>query len=250
MIENSTVARQLAHRTIRAFKNQPVAPEMISELIAVAQHTATSNFQQAFSVISVTDLAKKQQIAAISKQPYVADNGHLFVFIADQHRNQQIGAEMGTTANHLGGADRFLQAWSDTSLAVQNTVVAAESLGLGAVILGSILNDAQQLIDILELPQLTFPVLGLAIGWPDQAPQLKPRLPERFVHFENTYQLPKPVKPQLADYDARVHEYYDLRDANRRVDTFTNQVQQRLSLQPEKRAELLQVLQRQGFLLE
>jgi len=90
----------------------------------------------------------------------------------------------------------------------------------------------------------------LAIGWPDQAPQLKPRLPERFVHFENTYQLPMPVKPQLADYDARVHEYYDLRDANRRVDTFTNQVQQRLSLQPEKRAELLQVLQRQGFLLE
>lgn len=250
MIENSTVARQLAHRTIRAFKNQPVAPEMISELIAVAQHTATSNFQQAFSVISVTDLAKKQQIAAISKQLYVADNGHLFVFIADQHRNQQIGAEMGTTANHLGGADRFLQAWSDTSLAVQNTVVAAESLGLGAVILGSILNDAQQLIDILELPQLTFPVLGLAIGWPDQTPQLKPRLPERFVHFENTYQLPMPVKPQLADYDARVHEYYDLRDANRRVDTFTNQVQQRLSLQPEKRAELLQVLQRQGFLLE
>ncbi|ANK59451.1 NADPH-dependent oxidoreductase [Loigolactobacillus backii] len=250
MLKEATIAQQLDHRTIRAFKQQPVTAELISELVAVAQHTATSNFQQAFSVISVTDPDKKKQIAAVSNQKYVADNGHLFIFVADQHRNQQIGAEMGKTANHLGDTDHFLAAWSDASLAVQNTVVAAESLGLGAVILGSILNDAQKIIDILQLPQLTFPVLGLAIGWPDQKPQLKPRLPERFVHFENTYQLPTPVKPDLVDYDAKVHEYYDLRDANRRVDTFTNQVQKRLMLRPAKRAELLPVLRRQGFLLE
>lgn len=250
MIKESTIAQQLDHRTIRAFTKQPVAPEIIEQLVSVARHTATSNFQQAFSVISVTDQTKKQQIAAISKQPYVAANGHLFIFVADQHRNQQIGAEMGETENQLGGADRFLQAWSDATLAVQNTEVAAESLGLGTVILGSILNDAQKLIDLLQLPQLTFPVLGLAIGWPDQAPQLKPRLPEKFVHFENSYQLPTPVEPQLTDYDAVVHQYYDLRDANRRVDTFTNQVQQRLAMVPEKRGELLAVLRRQGFLLE
>ncbi|MFD1317101.1 NADPH-dependent oxidoreductase [Loigolactobacillus zhaoyuanensis] len=250
MTAKSTIEQQLDHRTIRAFTKQPVAPAIIEQLVSVARHTATSNFQQAFSVISVTDPAKKEQIAAIAKQPYVAANGHLFVFVADQHRDQQIGAEMGKTENHLGGTDRFLQAWSDTTLAVQNTEVAAESLGLGTVILGSILNDTQQLIDILALPQLTFPVLGLAIGWPDQKPQLKPRLPERFVHFENTYQLPAPLRPQLAEYDAVVHQYYDLRDTNRRVDTFTNQVKARLALQPEKRAEMLTVLHRQGFLLE
>ncbi|MFD0898462.1 NADPH-dependent oxidoreductase [Loigolactobacillus binensis] len=250
MTDNETIQQQLDHRTIRAFTEQPIAPALISQLVAVAQHTATSHFQQAFSVISVTDPAEKKQIAAISGQNYVADNGHLFIFIADQHRNQQIGVEMGQPKNHLGSADRFLAAWSDASLAVQNTVVAAESLGLGTVILGSILNDCQQMIDILALPQLTFPVLGLALGWPNQQPQLKPRLPEQFVHFENSYQLPLPIKAALTDYDAAVHEYYDLRDTNRRVDTFTNQIQQALLQQPAKRAAMLHVLHQQGFLLE
>lgn len=59
---------------------------------------------------------------------------------------------------------------------MQNTVNATESMGLGAVILGSILNDAAQLIELLQLPKLTFPVLGLEVGYPDQEPQLKPRL--------------------------------------------------------------------------
>ncbi len=41
---------------------------------------------------------------------------------------------------------------------------AAYSLGLGCVILGSLLNDVPALIDLLNLPEYTYPVLGLAIG--------------------------------------------------------------------------------------
>lgn len=247
---NAEIARQLNHRTIRALTAQPLSQEIIDTLVNVARHTATSQFQQAFSIISITDPELKAAIRKITKQSYVGANGHLFIFVADEYRNATIGQEMGNAHHSLGNTDRTIAAFSDAILAVQNTVNAAESMGLGTVILGSILNDAAQLIELLQLPKLTFPVLGLEVGYPDQEPQLKPRLPENFMHFQNTYQLPEPIVPQLKDYDEIVHNYYDLRETNQRVDTFTNQIYQRLNNVPEKRHELLQTLRQQGFLNE
>src|SRR5699024_4422207 len=84
-------------------------------------------------------------------------------------------------------------------------------------------NDPQKIIEVLNLPKMTFPVLGLQIGIPDQEPQLKPRLPLKFIAFDNDY--PKEIKlSDLSDYAQEVTTYYDLRDANRRIDSFTNQI--------------------------
>lgn len=71
----------------------------------------------------------------------------------------------------------------------QNVVTAAESLGLGTVYLGSILNDSERICEILNLPELTFPVIGLGIGYPNQKPQLKPRMDMRLRVFENSYKF-------------------------------------------------------------
>src|SRR5699024_10946637 len=84
-------------------------------------------------------------------------------------------------------------------------------------------NDPQKIIEVLNLRKMTFPVLGLPIGIPDQEPQLKPRLPLKFIACDNDY--PKEIKlSDLSDYDQEVTTYYDLRDANRRIDSFTNQI--------------------------
>lgn len=64
-------------------------------------------------------------------------------------------------------------------------VIAAESLGIGAVLLGSILNQVDELVDLLNLPELVVPVLGIPLGYPDQEPQMKPRMPKELIHFEN-----------------------------------------------------------------
>ncbi|WP_238595677.1 hypothetical protein [Loigolactobacillus backii] len=55
---NTTLALLTHHKTIRQFKPQPIATDIIEKLIATAQHTATSNFCQNYSIISVTDSAK------------------------------------------------------------------------------------------------------------------------------------------------------------------------------------------------
>lgn len=51
----------------------------------------------------------------------------------------------------------------------------------------------------------------------------------------------------LKEYDEEMMEYYDLRDSNRRRDTFTHQVLVRFEQVIEKRTEMLRVVKKQGF---
>ena len=59
--------------------------------------------------------------------------------------------------------------------------------GLGYCYLGTTVYQPQAIIDLLELPKLTFPVATLTVGWPDEEPPMSDRLPlESFIH-EETY---------------------------------------------------------------
>ena len=251
MIHNQTIDNQLNHRTIRAFKDQSLTADQLQTLYAAASHTSTSMFMQQFSILHLTDPQLRQAVREISGQPYVGANGDLLIFVVDLYRNQQIRHQMGNDDGRLHTTDIFMQAVEDTVLALQNTLVAAESMGLGGVILGSIKNDPARLVKVLKLPKMTMPLLGLQVGIPNQQPQLKPRLPLDFIAFDNHYPTEFDVH-DLADYDHDVHQYYDLRDANRRVDSFTNQINgAKLNLgDPDKRDNLAQVLQEQGLALD
>lgn len=85
-----TIKNQLNHKSIRKFKNKILTNDEINLLVDVARHTATSNFRQAYSIISITDQKIKDELAIIGNQPYIAMAPHLFVFVVDQRRNQQI----------------------------------------------------------------------------------------------------------------------------------------------------------------
>lgn len=250
MIHNPTIDTQLNHRSIRAFKDQKLSPEELETLEEVASHTSTSNFLQQFSILHITDEKTRAAIREISNQQYVGGNGDLFIFVVDLFRNQQIRHQAGKDDGRLHTTDLFNQAADDATLACQNMLVAAESMGLGGVILGSIKNDPAKLIEVLGLPKMTMPYLGLQVGRPDQDPQLKPRLPLTLVAFEDHYPKAFPLE-DFADYDQKVTQYYDLRDANKRIDSFTNQINgDKINDRPTKRDQLLQVLHQQGLCLK
>lgn len=147
---------------------------------------------------------------------------------------------------------RFTQAQNDAVLALHAMETAAYSLGLGCVILGSILNDIPGVIDALKLPKYTYPVLGLAIGKPDQEPALKPRMPREMQFFENMYPADDAATDTLTaldDFDAEVHQYYDLRQTDRPVDAFSDQIAT-VSGQDVSRQTLLPKAAAQGFELD
>lgn len=103
------------------------------------------------------------------------------------------------------------------------------------------------MVKILNLPKMTYPVLGVQVGVPDQEPQLKPRLPLEFISFENEYPHDFSIE-NLASYDEVVQTYYDLRDANKRIDSFTNQIgSAKLDNRETHRSQILEVLHEQGL---
>jgi FMN reductase (NADPH) len=250
MLHNPIVDLITNHRSIRKFKDQPLSEEQLQTLYAAASQTSTSMFMQQFSILHVTDAKLRKDVQSISGQPYVGANGELFVFVVDLYRNQQIRRQLGKDDGRLHTTDIFFQAVEDTVLALQNFLTAAESLGLGGVILGSIKDDPAELVRVLDMPKMTLPLLGLQVGVPDQEPQLKPRLPKEQIAFENHYPTDFKVD-NLHEYDEVVTTYYDLREANRRIDSFTKQISGvKLAVHDTSRDKLAATIQSQGLALD
>lgn len=246
---NDTIALQLAHRTIRAYKEQPLTDAEVTTLMDVARHTATASYLQACTILHITDPQIREKIAAASGQPYVGGiAGDLFIFLVDMYRNSRIRAEQGVSSEPLSSMNLFLAAAEDALLSAQNVVVAAESMGLGTVYLGSILADPRGVVEALQLPPLTFPILGMIVGHPDQEPGMKPRLPISVMSARNTYPRVESYTELLADYDREVTEYYDLRSGSR-LESFTHLVGTAIGVGGAHVSPILEVLHEQGLCL-
>jgi len=244
---NETIKKQLDHRSIREFKNEPIPQETIDLLMEVAKRTATSSSLQASSIIRITDPQLKLKISEISRQEYISRIPLFLIFIVDQYRNNQIAVEQGVITEAATGMDGFLQSFTDAVLMAQNVTSAAESMNLGTLFIGSILNDTATLSNLLDLPPLTFPVLGLAIGVPNQSPDLKPRMSMDLRVFENHYERYDNYLSKIKAYDEQLQTYYDLRDTNRRVDSFSLLIAKRMTNPNLRRSEILNIVAAQGF---
>lgn len=250
MIHNATIDQQVNHRSIRKFKDQQLTEEQLTTLYTVFQHTATSLFMQNATLLHITDETKRAKIRELCGQKYVGAQGDLFIFVVDLYRNQQIRQQLGKDDGRLHTTDIFFQGLDDTLLAWQNVANAVESMGLGYVPLGTINDHPLAMLDVLDLPKLTFPALGMQVGVPDQEPQLKPRLPLEFTTFENEYPRDFAVD-NLKDYDQVVTTYYDLRDTNKRIDSFTKQITgEKLNTKAIDRDELPELLHKQELCLD
>ena len=61
-----------------------------------------------------------------------------------------------------------------------------------------------------DLPHQVFPLFGLCLGWPDQDPELKPRLPLSVTLKEETYDERTDAE-NIATYDEQMRAYYHAR---------------------------------------
>lgn len=246
---NSILEQLTHHRSIRHFENKSLSSEQVAQLVDAAQHASTSTFLQQYSIISVTDPETLKQIAKITGHGWMLNAGHYFVMIADQYRNLKIAQQNDADAYILHTTDKFLASTFDVAIATENIMVAAESMGLGGTIMGSVLNDPRKMIELLDLPELTFPLLGIALGYPKDKPELKPRLPKSAFHFSNHYNLGGNFQPELLQYDQLVSEYYKERSTNDRTETFTHHIVSELSRGHDVRSDLFAIIREQGLML-
>jgi nitroreductase len=193
----------LAHRSVRAYLPDALPPGTLELLVAAAQSAPTSSNLQPWSVVAVEGKAHKARLAALAHDQKQIHEAPLFlVWLADLSRLRRVASAAGTASDGLDYLESFVLAVIDATLAAQNAVVAAESLGLGTVYIGAIRNETEKVAAELDLPPGVFPVFGLTVGKPDPArpADVKPRLPQAAVLHRETYQTAS-ESDALAAYD-------------------------------------------------
>ena len=232
------------HRSIRKYTDEPIPDETVDEIVRAGLSAATSSNLQGTTVIRVRNPETRAAIATVAGgQAYVETAAAFFVWCADLHRSA-VACEMAGGELSAGMTEHFIIATVDCALAAQNAVVAAESLGLGICYIGGIRNDPAKVAELLELPEQVYPVFGLCLGWPDQDPDLKPRLPISVTLKEETYDE-EGDRAGIEAYDARMREYYLERTGGRLDRTWTSDMSALLG--KESRPHMRSFLAERGF---
>ena len=192
-----------AHRSIRTYKPDPIPESILEEILEAGIRASSSGNMQTYSIIVTRDRALREQLyQAHMEQNMVLDAPVLLTFCADFHR-MRLWLQVSDAADSFDNFMSFMVAAIDATLVSQNVALAAESLGLGICYMGSTLANCDQIGRILNLPPNVVPVVGFSLGYPDEDPLPRDRLPLAGLVHQETYQ----------DYSAeRIEEIYHQRN--------------------------------------
>lgn len=183
-------------RTIRKYTQQPVSDELLNRLIEEASRTQTMGNLQLYSVVVTRSDEKKEQLApAHFFQPMLAQAPVVLTICADFRRTTDWCLQREATPGYDNMLS-FLNAATDALLFTQTLSLLAEEEGLGVCFLGTTIYQSAAIIDVLDLPELVFPVATLTIGWPAEKPKQTDRLPLRAIVHQETYE---PFTPERID---------------------------------------------------
>ena len=198
---------QLAKRgSCRHFTDRKVAPELIETLCALALSSPSKSDLQQRDIVIVDDPAIRARIdtlltTGLLAQAWISGAPSLLVFCGNNRRQRQIHQwrRKAFVNDHL---DAFFNASVDAGIALTAFVIAAEAAGLGCTPISAIRNHAQEISDLLDLPDHVFPVAGLGLGWPKWEPRVSPRLPLDATVHRNRFSEAG-IKDTVDAYDRR-----------------------------------------------
>jgi nitroreductase len=159
--------------SIRKYLSKDVPDELIIELLKAGNAAPSAGNLQARDFVVVKDPKTKRKIAeAALEQMFIATAPVVIVVCANYPRSMRIYGDRGK-----------LYAEQDATAAIENILLAAHALGLGAVWVGAFYESA--ISKILKLPDYAKPVAIVPVGWPAEKPGRRSRYPiQELVHWE------------------------------------------------------------------
>ena len=197
--KNTTIDLIESRRTIRTYSSKPLTQNKIDTIIQGAMRAPTAGNLMMYSIIQVSDQKLKDKLVkTCDNQPHIAKAPLVLLFLADMQRwwdyfkvckveekCNEIGKEFQTPQE-----SDLLLACCDALIAAQNSVIAAEALGIGSCYIGDIMENYEIHREMFNLPKWVFPITLLCYGVPkgdkNKIP-LTTRFPQRYIMFTNQY---------------------------------------------------------------
>lgn len=238
-------------RTIRKYTNEDISIEKINEMLEIASHASTTGNMQLYSVVVTKDSKHKELLSPLHfNQPMIKDAPAVLTFCVDYNRFSK-WCEFSDAVPGYNNFHSFISAALDTTIIAQQFCTIAENEGYGICYIGTTTYNAKGIIDLLNLPKLTVPLVTITIGRPADIAEMSDKIPVKgFVHNEI-----------YCDYSnetiSEIYGYKDELEENRRFITENNkktlaQVFTDIRYKKEDNIhfskEFLNVLKQQGFM--
>ena len=174
-------------RTIRKYKQEEIPSTLLNSLLEEAFRASTMGNMQLYSVVVTREPEMKAKLApAHFNQPMVTTAPVVLTFCADFNRFSK-WCKCRKAEPGYDNPISFINAASDALLVTQNFCTLAEAHGLGICYLGTTVYNPDQIVEILQLPELVMPVATITVGYPDESPVQPERLPLEGILHEEVY---------------------------------------------------------------
>ncbi|MDE6266603.1 MAG: nitroreductase family protein [Muribaculaceae bacterium] len=171
--ESSAVINNIMTRTsVRRFTSQPVSPDTIEILLKAGMAAPTAKNIRPWSFVVVTERAVLDSLQAVHPYSNLATATAAIIVCGDMQKYDD---------------DILRQYWiQDCSAATENILLAAHSLGLGAVWCG--VYPGQERVagvrKVLSLPGNIIPLNLITMGYPDGEQTPKDKWNPEVVHYQ------------------------------------------------------------------
>ena len=187
---NEVIQQLYSRKSIRVYTDRPIGQEEKDAILRAAAEAPTAGNQQLYTILDITDQSLKEKLVeTCDHQPMIAQSKMVLIFCADCKKWYDAYLAVGCQTRKPGMGDLML-AVTDTMIAAQNAVTAAESLGIGSCYIGDIMENCEAQRVLLNLPEYVMPVGMVIFGYPTQQQKDRPK-PERvdmkYIVHENGY---------------------------------------------------------------
>lgn len=181
------------HRSIRVFKPDPIDHALIESVCAdaIAGGSSSGNLNSVSLILTRDEERKKKLFDLHFKQPMILQAPLLITFCADWYRTREWLRLRGARDNFNNFIGYHVAAF-DAMIVAQNVCLGFEAHGLGICYMGTTLHSMPEIAELLELPETVAPITSIVVGYPNELPAKRDRLPlPAFLHDER-YRAPTP----------------------------------------------------------
>ena len=204
----TVIDAQKARYSTRDYTDETIDPQILEAIVEAGRLTPTSMNGHQVSIIVSQDKTQKAEIGRLSGNQKWIDEAPVFiVVIADLYKTQYGGKKAGFDQAIQNSVESLTMAAIDAGSVLSNLMLAAESFGLGTVPIGCVRMHPQEMISLLKLPPLTFPLVGLCIGHKASMAGLKPKMGVQAFRHDECYH-PENLDQAIDEYDQTIMDHW------------------------------------------